>query len=58
MNITISVPGGHQTAEITAGPGGGGSVIEVGGGQQQTAQTPARRRERQAVAGIEMEAGS
>jgi hypothetical protein len=58
MNITISIPGGHQTAEITAGPGGGGSVIEVGGGQQQAAQAPARRREHQADAEIDMEAGS
>ena len=58
MNITISVCGGHQTAEITARPGGGGSVIEVGGGQQQAAQAPARRREHQADAEIEMEAGS
>ena len=58
MNITISVPGGHQTAEITAGPGGGGSVIEVDSGQQQAAQAPACRRERQAGAEIEMEAGS
>jgi hypothetical protein len=58
MNITISVPGGHQTAEITAGPGSGETVIEVGGGQQQTAQAPARRREHQADAEIEMEAGS
>ena len=57
MNITISVPGGHQTAEITAGPGGGESVIEVGGGQQQAAQTSARR-EHQADVEIEMEAGS
>jgi hypothetical protein len=58
MNITISVPGGHQTAEITAGPGGGEPVIEVGGGQQQAAQAPARRRERQADVEIEMEASS
>ena len=56
MNITISVPGGHQAAEITAGPGGGGSVIEVGGGQQQAAQAPARR-ERQVDAEIDMDAG-
>lgn len=58
MNITISVPGGHQAAEITAGPGGGGSVIEVDSCQQQAARAPARRRERQAGAEIEMEAGS
>ena len=58
MNITISVPSGHQTAEITTGPGGGESVIEVGGGQQQTAQAPERRREHQADAEIEMEASS
>ena len=42
MNITISVPGGHQTAEITARPGGGGSVIEVDSGQQQAAQAAGR----------------
>ena len=58
MNITISVPGGHQAAEITAGPGGGRSVIEVGGGQPHAAQAPAGRRERQAGAEIEIEVGS
>jgi hypothetical protein len=57
MTITIGVPSGHQTAEITAGPGGEGSVIEVGGGQQQAAQAPACRRERQAGVEIAMEAG-
>ena len=58
MNITSSVPGGHQTAEITARPGGGGSVIEVDSGQQQAARAPARRREHQAGAEIEIEASS
>jgi hypothetical protein len=58
MNTTISIPRGHQTAEITTGPGGGESVIEVDGGQQQAAQAPARHQEHQADAEIEMEAGS
>jgi hypothetical protein len=58
MNITISVPDGQQTAEITAGPGGGESVIEMSGGQQQAPPAPARRREHQADLEIEIEAGS
>jgi hypothetical protein len=57
MNITISVPCGNQTVEITAVPGGGGSVIKVDSGQQQAAQAPACRRQRQAGAESEMEAG-
>ena len=57
MDIRISVPGGRETAEITAGPGGREPAIEVGDGRKQAAQAQVGRSERQPGVEIEMEAG-